>query len=90
MDWDSFDLSALADFIRERFAGHDAEKMIWSFEHALTAARVDPHLLDYLLAAAVCLIAHAECETPRTVLEQVFRRSVTDHEWRHRYAPLLD
>jgi hypothetical protein len=47
-------------------------------------------LLDYLLAAAVCLIAHAECETPRTVLEQVFRRSVTDHEWRHRYAPLLD
>jgi hypothetical protein len=64
--------------------------MIWSFEHALAAARVDPHLLDYLLAAAVCLVAHAERETPRTVLDQVFRRSVTDDEWRHRYAPLLD
>jgi hypothetical protein len=44
--------------------------MNWSFEHALAAARVDSHLLDYLLVAAVCLIAHAERKTPRTVLEQ--------------------
>jgi hypothetical protein len=64
--------------------------MIWSFEHALAAARVDPHLLDYLLVAAVCLIARAQRETPRTVLGQVFRRSVPDEEWRNRYAPLLD
>jgi hypothetical protein len=90
MDWDSFDLSALAEYIREGFAAHDAEKMIWSLEHALTAARIDPHLLDYLLAAAVCLVARAERETPRTVLDQVFRRSVTDDEWRHCYEPLLD
>jgi hypothetical protein len=90
MEWDTFDLSALADYIRERSTAQDAEKMIWSFEHALAAARVDSHLLDYLLVAAVCLIAHGERETPRTVLEQVFRRSVTDDEWRHRYAPLLD
>jgi hypothetical protein len=43
--------------------------MIWSFEHALAAARVDPHLLDYLLVAAVCLIARAQRETPRAVLD---------------------
>jgi hypothetical protein len=89
MDWDAIELSALFGHIRERFVGSDGEKMVWAFERALDAARIDEHLLDYLLVAVVCLVAHAQSETPRAVLEQVFRRSVSDDEWRDRYAPLL-
>ena len=89
MDWDALELSALFDDIRERAVGPDAEKMVWAFERALAAARIDEHLLDYLVVAVVCLVAHAQAETPRTVLEQVFRRAVPDDEWRDRYAPLL-
>jgi hypothetical protein len=89
MDWDTIDLSPLIGDIRDRFLGPDAEKMVWAFERALATARIDEHLLDYLLVAVVCMVAHAQGETPRTVLEQVFRRSVSDDEWRNRYAPLL-
>ena len=89
MDWNTVDPSALFEEIRERFHGPDAERMIWAFERALGVARVDTHLLDYLLIAAACLVAHAEQVTPRTVLEQYFRRAVADEEWRDRYAPLL-
>ena len=89
MEWDAIELSALFGDIRQRFAGPDAERMIWAFERALETARLDERLLDYVLVATVCLVAHAQSETPRTVLEQVFRRSVSDEEWRSRYAPLL-
>jgi hypothetical protein len=89
MDWDATDLAALIGDIRDRFLGPDAEKMVWAFERALATARIDEHLLDYLLVAVVCLVAHGQSDTPRTVLEQVFRRSVSDEEWRERYAPLL-
>jgi hypothetical protein len=89
MDWDVIDLSGLIEDIRDRFLGPDAEKMVWAFERALATARIDEHLLDYLLVAVVCLVAHAHSETPRAVLEQVFRRSVSDEEWRERYAPLF-
>jgi hypothetical protein len=90
MDWDTLEFSALFGHIRERFAESDAEKMVWAFERALDTARIDEHLLDYLLVAVVCLVARAQGDTPRSVLEQVFRRSVSDDEWRDRYAPLLD
>ena len=89
MVWDAIELSALFGDIRQRFAGPDAERMIWAFERALETARLDERLLDYVLVATVCLVARAQSETPRTVLEQVFRRSVSDEEWRGRYAPLL-
>jgi hypothetical protein len=89
MDWDTLDPSALFEQIRERVPGPDAERMIWSFERALEVARVDAHLLDYLLVASACLIAHAEQATPRAVFEQYFRRSVADEDWRDRYAPLF-
>ena len=89
MNWDTVDPAALFEEIRERFAGPDAERMIWSFERALETARVESNLLDYLLVASACLIAHAEQVTPRTVFEQYFRRSVADEDWRERYAPLL-
>lgn len=89
MDWDALELSVLFEDIRDRFGGPDAEKMVWAFERALETARIDEHLLDYLHVAVVCLVAHSRNETPRTVLEQVFRRSVSDDEWRDRYARLL-
>ena len=89
MDWDTFDPSSLFAQIRERFLGHEAEQMVWAFEKALDAARIDDRLLDYLLVAAACLLARGQHGTPREVFEQYFRRSVSDEEWRERYAPLL-
>ena len=43
----------------------------------------------YLLAAAASLLAGAEGSSPRTVFETFFRRSVSDEEWRERYAALI-
>jgi hypothetical protein len=45
--------------------------------------------MGHLLVACVCLVAHAEGETPRTVLEHRFRRAVSDAEWREHFATLL-
>ena len=37
----------------------------------------------------VCLVAYEEGQSPRAVLDELFRRSVSDGEWRERYEPLL-
>ena len=42
-----------------------------------------------MLVAAVSLVALDEDETPRTILDRIFRRSVSDEEWRREYAPLF-
>ena len=63
--------------------------MIWAFDSVLSAARVDGELLRYLLAAATALIARDAGATPRDVFEAFFRRSVSDEEWRGRYASLI-
>ena len=42
-----------------------------------------------MLAAAVALSAVVEESSPRTVLEQWFRRSLPDDVWRERYLPLF-
>ena len=55
----------------------------------LHAARTDPALLEHMLVAAVSLVALDVDETPRTILDRVFRRSVSDEDWRRHYAPLL-
>ena len=89
VDWDSFDLDALAVVVRSRGGGPDAERMIWAFEEALRVARLDPELLSYLLAALTCLLARADDCSPRDVLEAFFRRSIPDEEWRGRYLPLF-
>jgi hypothetical protein len=90
MDWHSVDLAALNDELRTTLDPPEAEKIVYALEEALRIARVDDALLDCLLVAAVCLRAHAEDDTPRGVLERVFRRSVSDAEWRERYAGLLE
>ena len=62
---------------------------MWAFERAIAAAKLDPELLRHLLVACVCLVAYEEGKTPRAVLEEVFRRSISDAEWRDRFAPLI-
>ena len=88
-NWDDLDLQALEQELRNALPAAEAEKMVWAFERALAVARVDGDLLRYLLAATASLLAAAEASTPRTVFEAFFRRSVSDEEWRDRYAGLL-
>jgi hypothetical protein len=90
MNWDDVDPSALFASIRDQSPVADAERTVWAFERALVAARVDPELLEYLLVACVSLVSYERGQTPRAVLEQVFRRAVSDEEWRDRFAPLID
>lgn len=89
VDWDAFDLANLTHELRDNVGGPDGEKMLWAFEQALGIARVDSELLDYLLVATVCLLAHSSAESPREVLELFFRRSISDREWRERYVALF-
>ena len=89
VDWDTIDPEPLFDAIRARGPASDAERTVWAFERALTVARLEPELLRHLLVAAVCLVAYEEGDTPRAVLERLFRRSVGDAEWHDRFAPLF-
>ncbi len=89
MDWDRFELSALAHEIRATGKPADAEKMIWAFEEAVRVARIDDALLDYLLVATCCLLARTDGSSPRDILETFFRRSLTTEEWQQYYLPLL-
>jgi hypothetical protein len=89
VDWGAIDPERLFGAIRERGPAPDAERAVWAFEQALGVARIDGELLSHLLVACVCLLAYGEDESPRTLLEQAFRRSVSDDEWRERFAPLL-
>jgi hypothetical protein len=89
VNWNAVDPEPLYRAIRERGPASDAERSVWAFERALLAARLDGDLLRHLLVACVCLVAHEEGETPRTVLERLFRRSVSDQEWFEDYAPLF-
>ena len=87
--WDEFDLEPLAEELRRTRDPVDAERMIWAFERALRVGRVEPRMLEYLLAASVCLLAGAEDGSPRDILERFFRRSIPDQVWRDRYQPLF-
>jgi hypothetical protein len=89
VDWDDFDFDPLVHELRERVGGPDGEKMIWAFEQAVGVARIDPELLEYVLAAVTCLLARATDQSPRDVLETFTRRSVSDDEWRRRYSELI-
>ena len=89
IDWHELDLETLARELRETLPPAEAEKMIWAFEQALEVARLDVDLLRYLLAAVASLLAGAEESSPRAVFEAFFRRSVSDDEWRERYAGMF-
>jgi len=89
VDWDGVDTAQLFDVIREQAPPADAERMIWALEHILEGARVDPALLDHLAVAAICVLSYRDGETPRHVLEFLFRRAIDDGRWRSEYASLL-
>ena len=89
LDWHELNLETLAGGLRATLPPAEAEKMLWAFEQALSVARIDGDLLRYLLAATASLIARGEESTPRTVFEVFFRRSVSDDDWRERYAGLI-
>lgn len=89
VDWTRFELESLAEELRETRPGPEAERLVWAFERALVAARVDEELLDCLLAACTCLLAASSGRSPRDVLEQYFRLAVPDDVWRERYLPLF-
>jgi hypothetical protein len=89
MDWHEFDLERLADGLRGDRDAPDAERTLWAFERVLEIARGDGELLQYVLTAAVCMVARAEGTTPRHVLETYFRRSPSDERWYAELRPLL-
>jgi hypothetical protein len=89
IDWHEVNLALLVEELRATLPPPEAEKMVWAFEQALAVARVDGELLRYLLAAVASLVARDEGSSPRAVFEAFFRRSVSDDEWRQRYAALL-
>jgi hypothetical protein len=89
MDWDTVDPEGLFAVIRARGQASDAERTIWAFERGIAVARLEPELLRHLLVACVCLVAYEDGQSPRAVLEQLFRRSVSDGEWRDHFEPLL-
>jgi hypothetical protein len=89
IDWYELDLETLARELRETLPPAEAEKMIWAFEQARSVARLDADLLRYLLAAVASLLAGVEDSSPRAVFEAFFRRSVSDDEWRERYAGMF-
>jgi hypothetical protein len=88
-NWSQLDLRALAGELRATLPPAEAERMVWAFDQALAAARIDGELLRCLLAATASLVARAEESSPRAVFEAFFRRSVSDDEWRDRYAGLI-
>lgn len=85
VDWESFDPSPLFEAIRERGPAPDAEQTVWAFERALHVARADAAFIEHLVVASVSLLALERAETPRTILEHLFRRAVSDREWREMY-----
>ena len=89
LDWHELDLEGLAAELRSTLPPAEAEKMIWAFDQAVGVARIEGDLLRYLLAATAALIARVEDSSPRTIFEAFFRRSISDDEWRDRYAGLI-
>jgi hypothetical protein len=89
VDWHEVDPSHLFEAIRRQAPPADAERMVWALERVLGGARIDPALIDHLAVAAVCAVAYRDSETPRGVLEKLFRRAIDDEHWQREYASLL-
>ena len=89
VDWHSVDLGELAARL-EAGSAPDAERTLWAFQRVLEIARGDRELLEYVLTAAICMVARAEDTTPRQILEAWFRRSPSDERWAAEIRPLLD
>ena len=89
VDWESLDLTALAQQLRRGRKEIEAERMIVAFEHCVELAKADEAFLDDVLVAVVCLLAHSHDKTPRDVLDECFKRAMPDARWQVDIAPLL-
>jgi hypothetical protein len=89
VNWHDADTSELFETIRRQSPPAEAEQLVWALERVIGGAKVDPALLDHLAVAAICLLAYRDEETPRTIIERLFRRAVDDDRWRDDYASLL-
>jgi hypothetical protein len=89
VNWDEFDLERLASGLETKLGKREADRMTCAFTEALRVAKRDENLLGYLLVSVVCLLARLHSCSPRDVLETVFRRAITDEEWRQTYLPLF-
>ena len=89
IDWHAVDLGRCAEHLRGERSGPDAERTVRAFERVLEIARGDSELLEYVLTAAVCLVARSNGTTPRHVLETYFRRAPADERWNDELRPLL-
>jgi hypothetical protein len=89
VDWENLDLTAVAEQLRRSHKEIEAERMIVAFEHCVELAKADEAFLDDVLVAVVCLLAHAHEKTPRDVLDECFKRAMTDTRWHADLAPLL-
>ena len=89
VDWENLDLTAVAEQLRRSHKEIEAERMIVAFEHCVELAKADEAFLDDVLVAVVCLLAHSHEKTPRDVLDECFKRAMTDTRWHADLAPLL-
>ena len=89
MDWHEVDPTPLFETVREQTSPSEGERMVWALERVLSGARIDEGLLDHLAVAAVCALAYRDGESPRSVLDRLFRRSIADEHWHSDYASLL-
>ena len=89
MDWHEVNPEPLFEAVREQTSPADAERMVWALERTLAGARIDPGLLEHLAVAAVCALAYRDGDSPRSVLERLFRRSISDEHWHREYASLF-
>lgn len=89
IDWHELDLGKLTSELRSTLPPAEAEKMVWAFEQARDVARIEGDLLRYLFAATASMLARVEDSSPRAIFEAFFRRSISDEEWRDRYAELI-
>jgi hypothetical protein len=89
MDWHEVDPEPLFEAVREQTSPADGERMVWALERILSGARIDPGLLDHLAVAAICALAYRDGESPRSVLERLFKRSIPDEHWHREYASLF-
>jgi hypothetical protein len=89
VNWHDADTSELFETIRRQSPPAEAEQLVWALERVIGGAKVDPALLDHLAVAAICMLAYRDGQTPRTIIERLFRRAVDDDRWRDDYASLL-
>ena len=89
INWELVDLEPLRAELRETLPGPEAERMIYAFDEAIRWPE-STRICSTACSPPQCAsVPSPTARTPRHVLEDFFRRSVSDEEWRGRYLELL-